>query len=43
MALRLGKLLGNGPSFWLNLQHERSAHARAEMAKEIAAIETVAA
>ncbi|MDX2141994.1 MAG: HigA family addiction module antitoxin [Rhodospirillaceae bacterium] len=44
MALRLGKLCGNGPDLWLNLQ---SRHDLARLSKskrvEIAAIPTLAA
>jgi addiction module HigA family antidote len=44
MALRVGKFLGNGPDFWINLQHEYDLRTLApKMAKELAAIETVAA
>jgi addiction module HigA family antidote len=44
MALRLGKLLGNGPDLWLNLQRKRDLHAaERELAKEIARIPTLTA
>ena len=44
MALRLGKFLGNGPDFWLNLQRESDLRTlEPKMAEELAAIETVAA
>jgi len=44
MALRIGKLCGNGPQFWLNMQNAYDLEAaEAEMAAEIAAIPTLAA
>jgi addiction module HigA family antidote len=44
MALRLGKLLGNGPDLWLNLQRKHDLHtAERELAKEIARIPTLSA
>jgi addiction module HigA family antidote len=44
MALRLGKLLGNGPDLWLNLQRKHDLHvAGRELAKEIAKIPTLSA
>ena len=44
MALRLGKFLGNGPDFWLNLQRDYDLRTlEPKMARELAAIETVAA
>jgi addiction module HigA family antidote len=44
MALRLGKLLGNGPEVWLNLQRKHDLHAaERELAKEIAKIPTLSA
>ncbi len=44
MALRLGKLLGNGPELWLNLQRKHDLHAaERELAKEIAKIPTLSA
>lgn len=43
MALRLGKLCGNGPEIWLNLQTKFDIHTvGTDMADELAAIETVA-
>ena len=44
MALRLGKLCGNGPELWLNLQarHDLARLSKAKRA-EIAAIPTLAA
>jgi antitoxin HigA-1 len=42
MALRLGKLLGNGPDVWLNLQRKHDLHAaKRNLAKEIARIPTL--
>ncbi len=42
MALRLGKLLGNGPDFWMNLQRKYDLTIAAEeLAKEIEAIPTL--
>jgi antitoxin HigA-1 len=44
MALRLGKLLGNGPEVWLNMQRKHDLHAaERELAKEIAKIPTLSA
>lgn len=44
MALRLGKLLGNGPNLWLRMQQDFDLwHARREIAVELDAIETHAA
>lgn len=44
MAMRLGKLLGNGASFWLNLQRNFDVRiAEAEMAAELEAIPTLKA
>jgi antitoxin HigA-1 len=44
MALRLGKLLGNGPDLWLNLQRKHDLHvAERELAEEIARIPTLSA
>jgi addiction module HigA family antidote len=44
MALRLGKLLGNGPEVWLNLQRKHDLHtAGRELAKVIAKIPTLSA
>jgi addiction module HigA family antidote len=44
MALRLGKLLGNGPDLWLNLQRRFDVEqAQADMADELAAIPTLEA
>jgi addiction module HigA family antidote len=42
MALRLGKLCGNGPNLWLNLQNTYDlAEASARLAKEIKNIPTL--
>jgi antitoxin HigA-1 len=42
MALRLGKLFGNGPDLWLNMQsHYDIATLGRQMAKELAAIPLV--
>ncbi len=42
MALRLGKLCGNGPEIWLNLQHRHDLERLSrEMAPEIDAIPTL--
>jgi addiction module HigA family antidote len=42
MALRLGKLCGNGPDLWLNLQKRYDLHrAREEMGEKIEAIPTL--
>ena len=44
MALRLGKLCGNGPELWLNLQAQYDlARLRKAKRAEIAAIPTLAA
>ena len=44
MALRLGKLCGNGPALWLNLQRSYDLwHAEAELRDTIAAIPTLTA
>ncbi len=44
MALRLGKLCGNGPDLWLNLQHKHDLHAaRIALGAEIDRIPTLAA
>jgi addiction module HigA family antidote len=44
MALRLGKLLGNGPEFWINLQRAFDLHAaEQELKVEIAKIPTLSA
>jgi antitoxin HigA-1 len=44
MALRLGKLCGNGPELWLNLQAQYDlARLRKTKRAEIAAIPTLAA
>lgn len=40
MALRLGKLLGNGPVFWLNLQRTYDLE-RAEKEVDVSAIPTL--
>ena len=43
MALRLGRLCGNGPEVWLNLQaHYDLAQARARSGDEIEAVEPLA-
>ena len=42
MALRIGKLLGNGPDLWINMQRAFDLNAaEASLAKEIAAIPTL--
>ena len=42
MALRLGKLCGNGPELWLNLQRTHDLRrAEAELADALAAIPTL--
>ncbi len=42
MALRIGKLLGNGPDLWINMQRAYDLReAEAALAKEIAAIPTL--
>ncbi len=44
MALRIGKLLGNGPDFWINLQRRFDLHvAELLLAKEIDKIPTLTA
>lgn len=44
MALRLGKLCGNGPDLWLNLQRRYDLwKAEREIGKEIAKIPTLSA
>jgi addiction module HigA family antidote len=44
MALRLGKLLGNGPTLWLNLQRRYDlGQAEHELKREIEAMPTLAA
>jgi addiction module HigA family antidote len=44
MALRIGKLCGNGPDFWLNLQKEWDlAEARKRLGGSLEAIPTLAA
>lgn len=42
MAVRLGKLVGNGPVFWLNLQHAYDLE-RAEREVDVSAIPTLVA
>jgi addiction module HigA family antidote len=43
MALRLGKLCGNGPDLWLNLQKRYDLHqAEQELREKIKSIPTVA-
>lgn len=42
MAVRLGKLVGNGPVFWLNLQRAYDLE-RAEREVDVSAIPTLAA
>jgi len=42
MAVRLGKLLGNGPVFWLNLQRAYDLE-RAEREVDVSAIPTLVA
>lgn len=42
MALRLGKLIGNGPGLWLRMQQDYDLwKARALLAQELGQIETV--
>ena len=42
MALRIGKLCGNGPDLWLRMQQAFDlAHARTDIAEELAAIPTL--
>ncbi len=44
MALRFGKLLGNGPDLWINMQRKYDLHvAERTIAKELAAIPTLKA
>jgi len=44
MALRLGKLLGNGPELWINLQRKFDIYiAEHVLAKEIAKIPPLSA
>ncbi|MGH9382114.1 MAG: HigA family addiction module antitoxin [Thermoanaerobaculia bacterium] len=44
MALRLGKLVGNGPTLWLNLQRRHDLwQAERELKSEIEAMPTLAA
>jgi len=44
MALRVGKLCGNGPDMWLNMQHIYDLKkAEAEIGDQIAAIPTLTA
>ncbi|MFJ7441307.1 HigA family addiction module antitoxin [Methylorubrum thiocyanatum] len=44
MALRFGRLFGNAPEFWVNLQRDYDLRTlEAEMADELGAIEPVAA
>ncbi len=44
MALRFGKLLGNGPDIWINMQRAFDLRtAEAALAKELAAIPTLTA
>ena len=44
MALRLGKLLGNGPDIWVNMQRAYDLRqAEVVLAKELAAIPTLTA
>jgi addiction module HigA family antidote len=43
MALRFGKLLGNGPDIWINMQRAFDLHqAEAALAKELKKIPTLA-
>ena len=43
MALRFGKLLGNGPEIWINMQKAFDLHqAEAALAKELKKIPTLA-
>lgn len=43
MALRFGKLLGNGPDIWINMQRAYDLHqAEAALAKELKKIPTLA-
>ncbi len=44
MALRLGKLLGNGPELWINMQRKFDLHAaERELKSELAKIPTLSA
>jgi antitoxin HigA-1 len=44
MALRLGKLLGNGPDLWINLQRKFDLHqAEQDLAEELRKIPTLSA
>ncbi len=44
MALRLGKLIGNGPGLWLRMQQDYDMwQAQARLAEELVQIETVSA
>ena len=44
MALRIGKLAGNGPGLWLRMQQEYDLwHAERELAEELRAIHRAAA
>jgi antitoxin HigA-1 len=44
MALRIGKLCGNGPALWLNMQRSHDLwHAERAMKDELAAIPTLGA
>ncbi|SFU84780.1 addiction module antidote protein, HigA family [Methylobacterium sp. 174MFSha1.1] len=44
MALRLGRLFGNAPEFWANLQRDHDLRIlEVRMASELAAIEPIAA
>jgi plasmid maintenance system antidote protein VapI len=44
MALRIGKLCGNGPDLWLNLQRKYDLwRAEKDMAKDLAKIPTLTA
>ncbi|WP_342447317.1 HigA family addiction module antitoxin [Methylobacterium platani] len=44
MALRLGRLFGNAPEFWANLQRDLDLRTlEVRMASELAAIESIAA
>jgi antitoxin HigA-1 len=44
MALRLGKLFGNGPDLWLRMQQDHDLwHAQREIAADLKSIKTLAA
>jgi plasmid maintenance system antidote protein VapI len=44
MALRFGKLLGNGPDLWIDLQRVYDLHvAEKQLGKELAKIRTITA